>query len=119
MNKWGTIAGTSFDEDNSSTDLYLRYAGGAEKFVIGSSRGAIQPAAISDMGIVVGTDFGGDTQYGNAFSVDKSLTLTLIAVPFTSQGTTANAVNNAGTITGTFIDDNGASHGWIYTTLSS
>ncbi len=114
LNKWGTIAGIVFDEINSTGDLYLSYAGGAKKFIVGPSHGGIEPAAISDMGIVVGTQFPGDTQYGNAFSVDRSVTLTIIPVPFTAQGTTANAINNAGTIVGTYIDDNGASHGWIY-----
>jgi hypothetical protein len=30
------------------------------------------------------------------------------------QGSTANGVNSAGQIVGTYIDANGASHGWIY-----
>jgi hypothetical protein len=114
LNKWGTVVGSSFDSNNSSSDLYKRFSGGGIKTVFGSSHGAIGPAAINDMGIVVGTDFGGDTQYGNAFSLDRSLTLTLIPVPFTAQGTTANGVSNAGQIVGTYIDANGASHGWIY-----
>ena len=114
INKWGTIVGNSFDEIDSSSDLYLRYSGGGKKFVFGASRGGLAPIAINDNGIVVGTDFGGDTQYGNAFSVDRSLTLTLIPVPYSAQGTTANAVSISGQIVGTYIDDNGASHGWIY-----
>ena len=114
MNKWGTIIGSFFDENASAGDLYLRYSGGGKKYVIGSSHGGIAPAAINDYGIVVGTDFPGDTSYGNAFSVDRSLIKNLIPVPFTAQGSTANALNNAGTITGTYIDANGASHGWIF-----
>lgn len=114
MNKWGTIVGVSFYSNDSATDTFLRYAGGGQKSVLGSSHGAIGPAAINDMGIVVGTEFGGGALYGNAFSVDRSLTLTLIPVPFTAQGTTADAVNDAGQIVGTYIDVNGASHGWIF-----
>jgi hypothetical protein len=114
MNDWGTIVGDSFDSNNSSGDAYLRYSGGGRKYIVGDSHGAVMPAAISDKGILVGTDFGGDTSYGNAFSADRSLTLTLIPVPFTAQGSTANGVNRAGQIVGTYIDANGASHGWIY-----
>jgi hypothetical protein len=114
MNNWGTVLGGFFDSNGSDAALFLRYSGGGQKYAFGLSHGGLEPAAINDNGIVVGTDFGGDTQYGNAFSVDKSLTVTLIPVPFSSQGTTANAVNNAGQIVGTYIDDNGASHGWIY-----
>jgi hypothetical protein len=114
MNKWGTIACNAFVEIESSSDLFLRYSGGGQRGVVGTSHGGFIPAAINDNGIVVGTDFGGDTLYGNAFSVDKSLTLTLIPVPFSAQGTTANALNNAGQIVGTYIDDNGAGHAWVY-----
>jgi len=114
LNNWGTIVSSVFDENYSAGDLYLRYSGGGQKIVVGDSHGGLNPAAISNNGVVVGTDFGGDTQYGNAFSVDRSSTLTLIPVPFAAQGTTANALNNAGTITGTYIDANGASHGWIF-----
>jgi hypothetical protein len=64
MNNWSTIVGSSFDSNNSSSDLYKRFSGGGIKSVFGSSHGAIGPAAINDKGIVVGTDFGGDTQYG-------------------------------------------------------
>jgi uncharacterized membrane protein len=114
MNNWGTIVGSSFDSNGSAGDTFLRYAGGGQKYIYGDSHGAVMPAAISDKGIVVGTDFGGDTSYGNAFSADRNLTLTLIPVPFTAQGSTANGVNKAGQIVGTYIDANGASHGWIY-----
>jgi probable HAF family extracellular repeat protein len=113
MNNWGTTIG-SFLDANPTTDLYLRYSGGGKKYIFGSSHGAVEPAAINDNGIVVGTDHEGDNFYGNAFSLDRSLTLTLIPVPFTAQGTTANAINNAGQIVGTYIDANGARHGWIY-----
>jgi len=114
MNKWGTILGGFFDSNGSDSALFLRYYGGGQKYVFGSSHGGLDPTAINDNGIVVGTDFPGDTTYGNAFSVDRSLTEKLIPVPFTAQGSTANAVNNAGQIVGTYIDANGASHGWIY-----
>ena len=114
MNNWGTILGGFFDENSSCQALFLRYSGGGQRYAFGQSHGGVQPTAISDNGIVVGTDFPGDTPYGNAFSLDRSLSKTLIPVPFTAQGTTANAVNKAGQIVGTYIDANGASHGWIY-----
>ena len=114
MNNWGTILGGFFDSNGSDSALFLRYSGGGQRYAFGSSHGGLEPAATNDNGIVVGTEFGGDTSYGNAFSVDRTLTETMIPVPFTSQGSTANAVNNAGQIVGTYIDANGASHGWIY-----
>ncbi len=114
INNRGTILGGFFDSNGSDSALFLRYSGGGQKYVFGSSHGGLEPIALNDNGIVVGIEFGGDTQYGNAFSVDRSLTVTTIPVPFTAQGTTANALNNAGTITGTYIDANGASHGWIF-----
>jgi uncharacterized membrane protein len=114
MNKWGTILCSFFDENGSDSAVLLRYSGGGKKYVFGNSHGGLNPAAISDKGVVVGTDFPGDVSYGNAFSIDRTLHETLIPIPFTSQGSTANAVNNVGQMTGTYIDANGASHGWIY-----
>jgi hypothetical protein len=114
MNKWGTILCSFFDENGSDSAVLLRYSGGGKKYVFGNSHGGLNPAAISDKGVVVGTDFPGDVSYGNAFSIDRTLHETLIPIPFTSQGSTANAVNTVGQMTGTYIDANGASHGWIY-----
>ncbi len=111
MNKWGTITGSSFDQ--GVTNGFLRYAGGGQKYYEDQSHGGPEAAAINDNGLVVGwlfSDGGNDV----AFSTDRSLTTTLIPVPFSNQGCRAYAANNAGQIAGTYVDATGVSHGWIY-----
>jgi hypothetical protein len=110
MNDFGTITGNSYDQ--GVTSGFLRYSGGGIKFYGAESHGGPQPAAINNHGVVVGymfSDGGGNA----AFSVDRSLTVSFISVPFSNTATTASGINDVGQIVGTYTDSNGVSHGWL------
>jgi hypothetical protein len=110
MNKWGTITGNSFNQ--GVTSGFLRYSGGGQKSYGSCSHCGPQPTAINNKGVVVGYFFsegGGNS----AFSMDRSLTTTGIPVPFSNTSTAASGINDVGQIVGTYIDSNGASHGWL------
>jgi len=114
MNKWGTILGSFFDENNITTDLLLRYSGGGQKYVVGAERGGFVPAAISDKGTVVGLEYADETSPAMAFAMDRSFNNIAIPIPSNAQSSAATGVNTAGQIVGAYVDANGVSHGWIY-----
>jgi hypothetical protein len=110
MNDFGTITGNEYNQ--GVTSGFLRYSGGGIKFYGAESHGGPQPAAINNHGVVVGymfSDGGGNA----AFSADRSLTVSFIAVPFSNAATTASSINDVGQIVGTYTDSNGVSHGWL------
>lgn len=47
INKWGTIVGSSFDENDSAGDLYLRYSGGGKNTVSAHPTGPYNPLPLT------------------------------------------------------------------------
>jgi uncharacterized membrane protein len=115
MNDKGTILCEFSDENNSSTDLLLRYSGGGQNWAVGPEEGGFVPAAINDPGTSVGLVYDGETSPATAFAMTRSFDNILIPIPADAQSSMATAVNNAGQIVGSYVDTSGVSHGWIYT----
>ena len=112
INTRGEIVGNEGDEGIGSG--FIRTPLGRLLLWGSEEHAAPETMGLSDTGVIVGFE---TSEGGNdlAFERDAAGNETLLAVPFSNAGTHATSVNRSGQVVGTYVDSNGATHGWLLT----
>ena len=112
INKSGTIIG-NYITASGKEDCFI-VTGSTKTLLSNSKEKSTVCGGINTAGDIVGYYPANNAQGGHAFLYSNS-TFTNIKPPGSSGGAIAYGINDAGTIIGTYVDANGAQHGFIKT----